>query len=229
MSSSNTLNIGFERTTAFAAGCLLVGIGLRRKSWSGSGIALLGAGLIRKSVQRESNGIGSADDADQTRDAVIINLPRNQVYRFWSDVENLAEFLARRTSDIEILNEIENKVIGWRSLTGAGTRDMGTITFDDAPGGRGTEVRVTSRYSRPANRIAAAAMKLVGIKSCSHVTGDLKRIKTRLEAGELPTVEGQPVGAGNAEKIREHKRDTEKIGRASEDSFPASDAPAYTH
>jgi uncharacterized membrane protein len=227
MSSSNTLNIGFERAASFAAGCVLVGVGLRKRSWSGSGITLLGAGLIRKSFASDA---GVTDHrSDETSEAVIVNLPRPTVYRFWKEIDNLAEFLARRSADIEIINEIDNKVLGWRALSGTGTRDMGTITFNDAPAGRGTEVRVTWRYSRPGSRIAAAAMKLVGIRQCTHVTGDLKRFKTRLETGELPTVQGQPVGAENDENSREQKRNTEKIGLASEDSFPASDAPAYTH
>jgi hypothetical protein len=53
---------------------------------------------------------------------------------------------------------------------------------------------------------------------------DLRRFKAVMEAGEVVTTAGQPTGGEPAGSTPRH-RDT--VTRASEESFPASDAPAW--
>ena len=102
------------------------------------------------------------------------------------------------------------------------------MQFKDAPAGRGTEVMVEISYVPPAGILGAVAARLFGETPAQLVSEDLLRFKEMVEAGEILTTEGQPSGPLCAEPKshpRRHKHD--EVSRASEDSFPASDAPSW--
>ena len=61
----------------------------------------------------------------------------------------------------------------------------GSVTFDDAPGGRGTQVTVDFRYAPPAGVVGVAAAKVTGEEPEQQVAGDLRRFKQLLEVGEV--------------------------------------------
>jgi uncharacterized membrane protein len=157
--------------------------------------------------------------------SVTINQPPETIYRFWRNFENLPRFMDHLESvtvideryshwvakgplgkrvewDAEIVNETPNQVIGWRSVEKADVDNAGSVNFEPAPGGRGTEVKVTLRYVPPAGAIGAAFAKLFGEEPSVQVEDDLNNLKRLLEAGELPTTEGQSRG-GLATRERE--------------------------
>ena len=49
--------------------------------------------------------------------------------------------------DAEIINEVENKVLGWRSLPGSDIVTAGSVNFDSVRGGRSTQVTVHLQYA----------------------------------------------------------------------------------
>ena len=49
--------------------------------------------------------------------------------------------------DAEIINEIENQVIGWRSLPGSDVTMAGSVNFDRVRNGRATRVLVRLQYA----------------------------------------------------------------------------------
>ena len=63
-----------------------------------------------------------------------------------------------------------------------------------APEGRGTEVSVTLDYIPPAGKVGWAIAKLFGKDPAAEVREDLRRFKSFLEAGEVPTIQGQSHG-----------------------------------
>jgi uncharacterized membrane protein len=181
--------------------------------------------------------------------AITIGTPRSEVYRFWRNLSNLPRFMrhvesvtdrvnnrshwvvkgpAGRTVewDAVIHNEIENELIAWRSLPGAQVANAGSVWFKDAPGGRGTEVRVELQYNPPAGALGAIIASLLGSEPGRQIQEDLHRLKALLETGEVITLEGQPSGR---QPYRQMPIEDREVQLASEGSFPASDAPAYNH
>ena len=53
----------------------------------------------------------------------------------------------------EIINEVPNKVIGWRSIEGSDVVSAGSVNFEDAGPGRGTHVQVHLQYSPPGGKV----------------------------------------------------------------------------
>jgi uncharacterized membrane protein len=183
--------------------------------------------------------------------SITIQASREQVYAFWRNLENLPRFMKHVKSvkqmddlhshwvvdapsgtkvewDAEIINEIPGELIGWRSLPGASVSNAGSVRFEHSTGGRGTKVSVSLQYDAPAGQVGAAIARLLGKDPAEEVDVELHRLKNILEAGEIPTSAGQPTGRG--EPVRQSvKQQTAKVQDASEASFPASDAPAYSH
>jgi uncharacterized membrane protein len=150
-------------------------------------------------------------------ESVTINRPIEELYRFWRNLENLPQFMqhlesVERVTDTlsrwrargpggkvvewnaEIINEVPNKVIGWRSIEGSDVVSAGSVNFEDAGPGRGTHVRVHMQYSPPGGKVGAAVARLIGRDAASDIREDLRRFKQIVEAGEVPTTKGQPRG-----------------------------------
>jgi len=98
------------------------------------------------------------------------------------------------------------------------------VQFKDAPAGRGTEVIVELKYNPPGGVLGAFAAKMWGEEPTQQLRADLRRFKAVMEAIEPVSTEGQPMGGSERSESPRH-RDT--VTRASEESFPASDAPAW--
>jgi uncharacterized membrane protein len=179
--------------------------------------------------------------------SITIDKPRAEVYRFWRNLPNLPCFMKNVQSvteesgnrshwvvqapggrtvqwDAVIHNEIENELIAWRSLPGAEVAHAGSVWFQDAPGGRGTEVKVELQYNPPAGALGAIMASLLGKEPGQQIREDLYRLKSLLETGEVITTKGQPRGGQPHQVSPTLDRDVQV---ASEGSFPASDAPAY--
>jgi uncharacterized membrane protein len=117
-------------------------------------------------------------------------------------------------------------MIAWRSLPGADVDNAGSVWFKDAPGGRGTELKIELQYNPPAGLLGAVVAGIWGKEPTQQIDEDLHRLKQLLEAGEILTTEGQPKGKSTEVHDRRQRHDRE-VQHASEQSFPASDAPAY--
>jgi uncharacterized membrane protein len=179
--------------------------------------------------------------------SITIARPPREVFAFWKDLNNLARFMKNVETvtqledgrshwvvtgprgrkiewDAVIHNQIEGEMIAWRTLEGATVQHAGSVWFKEAPAGRGTEVRVELQYNPPAGMLGAAVASLWGKDPGQQIQEDLHRLKQLLEAGEIPTTQGQPRGRQTYEPARDRE-----VHQASEESFPASDAPVYNH
>jgi uncharacterized membrane protein len=105
--------------------------------------------------------------------------------------------------EAEIVTEIENERIAWRSLPGSQVESAGSVQFSDAPRNLGTEVRIELQYNPPAGYIGAYGAKLFGRDAQSAIEADCWRLKEYLEAGEAPTTAGQPAGPPRSQSRRQ--------------------------
>jgi uncharacterized membrane protein len=141
-------------------------------------------------------------------ESVFIRRPVEQLYRFWRNLENLPHFMSHLESveritdtlsrwrakgpggttvewNAEIINEVPNKVIGWRSIEGSDVVSAGSVNFEDRGPALGTEVRVRLQYSPPGGKVGAAVARLFGRDAATEIREDLQRFKQQVEAGEV--------------------------------------------
>lgn len=162
--------------------------------------------------------------------AVTIRRPAAELFAFWRNLENLAQVIEhpvtiKRTSELEshwsvsappgdrrvewdavIFNEHPDELIAWRSRDGADIRNAGSVRFERAPGDEGTEVTVQLEYEPPFGKLGQKLAKLWGEEGSQQVRETLRRFKSFMETGEIPTTEGQPVGQPQAGKDGRKRR-----------------------
>lgn len=196
----------------------------RKGLWATAGLAGLmvaaGAGaLISKRDKKRARpddapgftgrrGFGAYDVVGRS---VTINRPREELFAFWRDFQNLASFMenivsvkptgekgravwtirapAGRTVEVEteIVREQPGELIAWRSVPGSQIDTEGRVTFKDAPGERGTRVSVRVAYKPPAGELGRLVAKLFQREPEVQARHDLKRFKMLMEAGEIAT------------------------------------------
>jgi uncharacterized membrane protein len=100
--------------------------------------------------------------------------------------------------DAEIINERPNELIAWRSIPGSDLDTAGSVHFESAGRNRGTIVTVSLKYDPPAGRVGAVAASLLGSGFEQSVDQCLSRFKQIMEAGEIPSIGGQPRGTCSA-------------------------------
>jgi uncharacterized membrane protein len=151
------------------------------------------------------------------RRSITVNRPADELYRYWRNFENLPRFMKNLESvrvtgpnrthwvakgpadvklewDAEIIDDRPDQRIAWRSLEGADVENWGSVTFEAAPGGRGTIVHVEMGYNPPGGALGAKVAKLFGKSPEQQTYVELRAFKQLLETGEIPTTEGQPSG-----------------------------------
>ncbi len=219
------VNVGQnERLISGVAGVTLGLVGLRRRRLRPLLLPIAG-GLITRALtgrcpvnralgrnsarEDRSSPVASLGQGEGIRveQAVIIERPREEIFAFWRNFENLPRFMDHLESvnvlddrrsrwvakapagtrvewDAEIHNEITNELIAWRSLPGSEVDHAGSVHFSPAGNGA-TEVRVILRYDPPAGRLGAAVARLFGEEPSVQVAEDLRRFKQVMEAGEV--------------------------------------------
>jgi len=161
----------------------------------------------------------AGDRGINVHESVRLEKPVEEAYRFWRRFENLPRFMTNLESvadlgngrshwvakgpagstvewDAEIINEIENKVIAWRSLPNGDVVTAGSVNFDQVRGGRTAQLSVHLQYAPPAGRLGALVATVFGREPSQTIREDLRRLKQLLEAGEVPVSAPQTSSGG---------------------------------
>ncbi|WP_375447710.1 SRPBCC family protein [uncultured Fibrella sp.] len=173
---------------------------------------------ISQAVGRNTAEDSTVEPLEISR-SITINKPRNEVYQYWRKLENLPKFMKHLQSvtqlddrrshwvapvpgtekiesigniewDAEIVEEVENEKLIWRSVADATVDNAGEVRFQDAPPNRGTEVHVTIRYTPPAGQLGTSVAKLLQPAFRQMVKEDIRRFKRIMETGMIPSNEG---------------------------------------
>lgn len=153
--------------------------------------------------------------------SITIGVSPQQVYDFWRDVENLPRFMKHLESvallderrsrwvahgpfgtvnvwEAEVVDDLPGKMLSWKTTEDSPLHHRGSIWFNEAPGGRGTEVRAVLSYRAPGGKLGAGLALFSGEEPGQQLRTDLFRLKQILETGEVSTSERKPAGAGRA-------------------------------
>jgi uncharacterized membrane protein len=240
-----------ERVVSVLIGTLLAYYGLRhRRSAVGLASSTVGGLMLERGVSGRcmaysALGVDTATPrAVEVHEVMQLMKPRQEVYSFWRDLANLPRFMRHVRSvepraggvshwrvqvspgpelewDARIVDDNRGERISWRTTDEAEVDNAGEIRFVDMPAGRGTGIEVRITYQPPVGPIGAAAAHLLRGVTAQQIREDLRRFKAVLEAGEAPTVHGQPSGRPrDRERVEEittpERGDVfERAGRAS--------------
>ncbi len=140
---------------------------------------------------------------------ITVNKPRPEVYQFWRQLENLPRFMEHLKSvqqlgpkrsawsaripggigtiawDADIVQEVENELIAWKSLPAADIDNAGEVRFSDDLSGKETIVQVAISYRPPAGAMGGMAAKLLNPMLKNMVQEDIRRFKRLMETGEV--------------------------------------------
>ena len=178
----------------------------------------------------------------------VVNLPPEEVYRFWRDFENLPRFMRHLEAvhdlgdgrshwkakgpagidvewDATIVADVPNEVITWRSLEGSDVDNAGAVRFERAAGGRGTIVKVNLEYNPIGGAIGAAVAKLFGEEPEQQMDDDLRRFKQVMEIGEVVVSDATLLGTGYMDQRPGQPPDVSDLEKA--EMLPSQTATNY--
>jgi uncharacterized membrane protein len=202
----------WQRWAPLAGAGALAILAASKKSKTGVALALTGGFL----AHYFTNGAG-ASRKFHAEASFALNTTPDKAYQMWRNFENLPLFMRHLESvkvkgerrsewtaigplgrqvtwEAEIIDEKTNEWIIWRSLPGSDLSNAGSVEFRTAPGGRGTIVTAVMDYEPPAGALGRAFATLLGKNPQFALREDLRRFKSLVESGEIPTIEGQPHG-----------------------------------
>lgn len=155
------------------------------------------------------------DRAMKMQRAIEINRPPDDMYRFWRSLDNLPRILKHLDSvqviddrlshwvvttipgapkvewDAEIINDVKNERIGWRSLRGADVNNTGSVEFKPTEDGNRTWLTVTLQYEPPGGKFGVALAKLFGEDPNTKLAQDLQRFKEQMETDVFSLAGGE--------------------------------------
>lgn len=155
--------------------------------------------------------------------AVTIRRTPEDVYRFWQRLENLPRFMehleeveevtegrsrwkARMTGGVPLSWEAvtvrdeapsasgSQGVLEWRTEEESAVEHYGQVLFVPKEDGKATELHVQMRYMPPMGAAGAAVAQLLNTVTEQQIKEEIRHCKHLLEAGEIPTIEGQSSG-----------------------------------
>lgn len=195
--AKNILNHPLRNTIIAAAGGYLVYRGV-------TGNCLLYSYINRATSHERTSNIN-------IRTSVYVDKPRQEIYDFWRNLENLPSFMSHLKSvknlggnrskweaklpgniatvswEAEIVNDEPGKVIGWKSVAGSDIDNAGKVEFMDAADGRGTVIQAVISYLPPTGGYIKS--KIVGLLSPAFaklVRSDINNFKQHIGDNDDP-------------------------------------------
>jgi uncharacterized membrane protein len=165
--------------------------------------------VVKDAEQRHSGAVLSK--GVKVDESILVHGTPEDLFRFWRNFENLPRFMnnlkivtVKDTKqshwiaktignidvewDAEIIAEIPNQMISWKTLDGSDVAHAGSVWFHPSPTGRGTEVRVQLIYDPPGGKLAELITWLFGEDPKQQIREDLVRFRDLMEGPDSPVV-----------------------------------------
>lgn len=223
-----------ERWVSSITGAWMALSGLKQRSFCGALTAASGAALMVRgatgycpvydALDRSYSRVYDTREALGGRrgvhvdESVTINRPASELYRLWSELETLPQYIPELTSvtrvdakrshweakglggrtaqwDAEVLNDIPNELIAWRTVGEPDVVSAGSVRFVSTPSRPETQLHVRLQYEPPGGKATAALAWILGREPGQLIRDFLRRLKATLETGEVPTTVGQSRGS----------------------------------
>jgi uncharacterized membrane protein len=191
-----------------SAGVGLAALGATRFGWFGIPLLVAGVALAARAVTNMGfgrlMGFGGRRGVD-FRKTVHVHAPVDEVYRYWSHIENFPRFMehvkavhpmdgnrshwtvagpvgAPVTFDAEITSQAPNETLAWKSIGRTPIRHAGIVKFqDDGPSGTRLDIQMT--YNPPLGVAGHAVASLFGSDPKRALDDDMVRFKSLIEDG----------------------------------------------
>ena len=194
-------SLGGGATALSGAAMLFRGLSGRCAIYSALGVD--GSGANTGEIGRRKV---ASTDAIKIQRSITVDRSPESLYRFWRNMDNLPLIMSHVQDvqtisptlshwivdsvpggpsiewDAEIIIDVPNERIGWRSLKGSDVDHAGSVQFEPADGGRMTRIIVTLQYVPPAGRLGAAVATMFGEDPGKKIDEDLARFKKEMES-----------------------------------------------
>ena len=154
--------------------------------------------------------------APEVARAITIGKSTDDLYRLWHEPQILSRIMghfaevtatgAGRTRwvvraprgqrlewDAQVVEDRPGEFIRWKSVGDARIPNEGTVRFRPAPGNRGAEVILRFRFHLPGGALGDMAARLLRIVPSMLAEKALRRFKSLVETGEIPSTAHQPA------------------------------------
>lgn len=145
-----------------------------------------------------------AADAVKIERSIAVNRAPDELYAIWKDPTNLPRFMdwlervepidvrhARWTARgpagaridwvAEVINDVPNSLIAWKSVEEADIKNAGSVHFRRTSDGLGTEVRVVLEWLPPGGRAGMIVARLLGAEPDHRIQAGLEKFKALAE------------------------------------------------
>jgi uncharacterized membrane protein len=180
----------------------------RRSRTAGAFGVLAGVTALDVTAAISATRTARARRAEPVRGSITIARRPEEVYRYWRDLGHAPDFMSRIESvevldarrsrwsargpvgpvlswEAEVVEEIPNSRLAWRSIEGSDIRTTGSVRFLPAPGDRGTEVHLELGYGSSDGLGGGVGAFLAKAVAAPVIEGDLRRLKQLLETGHI--------------------------------------------
>lgn len=204
--------IGLRKRGASGIALALVGAELTRRGVSGHCVLYDALGIDTRMDVDHRDDVTSraatvnARKAIKVERSIRVDRSAGELYALWRDFSNLPRFMQHLDSvqstddlhshwvarlpggkhlewDSEIVNDIDGKLIAWKTIGEPDIAHAGSVHFTPTADGSASEVRVVFDYEPPFARTIGTIASQLGHTAETMVDEDLRRFKQHAESG----------------------------------------------
>jgi uncharacterized membrane protein len=197
------------RVVAMGVGLTATVYGLRRRGALGTAAGAAGAFVTLRAMldlpAKRMLGIGAGRRAIDLQKSIIVHAPVEDVYRFWTHIENFPRFMEHvrdvhvsgdrghwkvrgpggitMSFDTEVTRLVPQEIFAWKTLPGSTIEHAGIARFEEVGDGA-TRLSIRMSYKPPAGAVGHALATLFRKDPKTALDEDLVRMKSLLEDGK---------------------------------------------